>query len=163
MIASEIACLNPRGHQSQVMVAAAGLWIDEHPIPDLFAMLPFQIAQTLFRDPKDGEKFLTRGLDFSNMDALQEFMVRNARQMGTAGKILFPIPNRRISKRLYRQTAPTLIVWGTQDKFMAPVYAERWSELLPDARVTLIDDAGHMAPYEQPDAVKRAIRDFLGH
>jgi pimeloyl-ACP methyl ester carboxylesterase len=163
MIAAEMACLNPRGLESLVLVAAAGLWIDEHPIPDLFAMLPFQIAQTLFRDPKDGEKFLTRGLDFSNMDALQEFMVRNARQMGTAGKILFPIPNRRISKRLYRQTAPTLIVWGTQDKFMAPVYAERWSELLPDARVTLIDDAGHMAPYEQPDAVKRAIRDFLGH
>ena len=104
---------------------------------------------------------VTKGLDFSNMDALQEFMVRNARQMGTAGKILFPIPNRRVSKRLYRQTAPTLVVWGTQDKFIPLLYAERWCELLPDAQVALIEDAGHMVPYQQTDAVRRAVADFL--
>lgn len=161
MIAAEMACLNPRGLDRLVLISAAGLWIDEHPIPDLFAMLPFQLAQTLFRDPRDGEKFLTKGLDFSDMNALQEFMVRNARQMGTAGKILFPIPNRRVSKRLYRQIAPTLVVWGTQDNFIPPLYAERWRELLPDAQVALIDDAGHMVPYEQTEAVRRAVTDFL--
>jgi hypothetical protein len=25
-----------------------------------------------------------------------------------------------------------------------------------------VEDAGHMAPYEQPDAVERAIMQFLG-
>ena len=161
MIAAEMACLNPKGLSKLVLVSAAGLWIDEHPIPDLFAMLPFQLAQTLFRDPKDGEKFLTRGLDFSNMDALQTFMVGNARRMGTAGKILFPIPNRRVAKRLYRQVAPTLVVWGREDRFIPPLYAERWQELLPDSEVVLIDGAGHMVPYEQTAAVREAIEKFL--
>jgi pimeloyl-ACP methyl ester carboxylesterase len=95
------------------------------------------------------------------MDALQDFLVKNARQLGTAGKILFPIPNRRLSKRLYRQTADTLIVWGRDDKFIPPVYAERFKELLPSAQIAWIEGAGHMAPYEQPDAVAKAITLFL--
>jgi pimeloyl-ACP methyl ester carboxylesterase len=162
MIAAEMACLNPRGLSRLVLVSAAGLWLDEHPIPDLFAMLPFQLAQVLFADPKQGEKFLMGGLDFSNLDALQDFMIGNARRMGSAGKILFPIPNRRVSKRLYRQTAPTLVVWGRQDALIAPVYAEHWRQLLPDARVTWIENAGHMVPYEQTAAVREAVEKFIG-
>lgn len=161
MIAAEMACLNPKGLSRLVLVGAAGLWLDEHPIPDMFAMLPFQLAQALFCDPRDGEKFLTRGLDFSDMDALQTFMVGNARRLGTAGKILFPIPNRRVAKRLYRQTAPTLVVWGREDRFIPPVYAQKWQELLPDAELALIDQAGHMVPYEQTAAVREVIGKFL--
>ena len=162
MIAGEMACLNPQGVARLVLVAPAGLWLDAHPIPDLFATLPFQLGQLLFRDPKEGERFLARGVDFSNMDALQEFMIGNARRLGTAGKILFPIPNRRLSKRLYRQTAPTLLVWGREDRFIVPAYAERWLELLPDAELVWIDAAGHMAPYEKTAEVADAVTSFIG-
>lgn len=161
MIAAEMACLNPRGLSRLVLVCPAGLWLDDHPIPDLFSMLPFELAQALFHDPKEGEKLLTRGLDFSNLDALQDFLVGNARRLGTAGKILFPIPNRRLSKRLYRQTADTLLVWGREDRFIPPVYAERWQQLLPSARIAWVEAAGHMAPYEQTEAVLEATRKFL--
>jgi pimeloyl-ACP methyl ester carboxylesterase len=84
-------------------------------------------------------------------------MVGNARRLGTAGKILFPIPNRRLSKRLYRLTAKTHLVWGREDKLVPPVYAGRWQELIPGARLTWIDGAGHMLPVEQPAVVARAI------
>jgi len=162
MIAAEMACLAPQSIDRLVLVASAGLWIEEEPIPDLFAMLPFELAPALFSDPAEGVKLLTGGVDFTNMEALQEFLVKNARRLGTAGKILFPIPNRRLSKRLYRQTADTLIVWGRDDKFIGPVYAERFQELLPSAQIAWIDAAGHMVPYEQPDAVAEAITKFLG-
>ena len=95
------------------------------------------------------------------MEALQTFMVENARRLGTAGKILFPIPNRRVSKRLYRLTTDTLLVWGRDDRFIPPPYAERWQELLPGARLAWIEDAGHMAPYEQTESVHEAIESFL--
>lgn len=161
MIAAEMACLNPGALGRLVLVAPAGLWLDEHPIPDLFAMLSFELAAALFVDSKQGEAFLTRGVDFSNMEALQTFMVENARRLGTAGKILFPIPNRRVSKRLYRLTTDTLLVWGRDDRFIPPPYAERWQELLPGARLAWIEDAGHMAPYEQTESVHEAIESFL--
>ena len=162
MIAAEMACVAARDLERLVLVAASGLWIDAHPIPDLFATLPFTLAQLLFHDPGKGEALLTRGVNFSDMDALQDFMVGNARRLGTAGKILLPIPNRRVSKRLYRVQAQTLIVWGRQDKLMPLVYAERWKELVPGAELVTIDEAGHMAPYEQPNATADAIRRFLG-
>ncbi|MEE2674716.1 MAG: alpha/beta fold hydrolase [Myxococcota bacterium] len=162
MIAAEMACLNPKGLGRLALICPAGLWIDEHPIPDLFAMLPFELAKVLFHDPKVGEQVLTQGLDFSDMNALQNFLVGNARRLGTAGKILFPIPNRQLAKRLYRQTADSLLVWGREDRFIPPVYAERWQELLPSSQLALVDEAGHMAPYEQPEAVLEAIRKFLG-
>ena len=161
MIAAEMACLNPKGIDRLVLIGAAGLWLDPHPIPDLFAMLPFELAPVLFKDPAEGVKLLTGGVDFSDMEALKEFMIGNARRLGTAGKILFPIPNRRVSKRLYRQTAETLVVWGVDDRFIVPAYAERWVELLPSAELAWIEAAGHMAPYEQPDAVAEAVEKFL--
>jgi pimeloyl-ACP methyl ester carboxylesterase len=161
MIAAEMACIANHGVEKLALLAPAGLWIDAHPIPDLFAMLPFELAAVLFADPKSGEKFLTAGVDFSNPDALQQFLVTNSRRLGTAGKILFPIPNRRLSKRLYRLRAPTLVLWGAQDKLIPPVYAKRWQELVPHARVALVEAAGHMLPYEQPGATSAELERFL--
>jgi pimeloyl-ACP methyl ester carboxylesterase len=119
------------------------------------------LVAVLFADPKNGEKFLTGGIDFTNPDALNQFLVGNARRLGTAGKILFPIPDRRLSKRLYRLTARTLLVWGNEDKLIPPVYAERWKQLIPRAELARIPAAGHMVPYEQPAAVAAAIQAFL--
>ena len=59
-------------------------------------------------------------------------------------------------------TAPTLLVWGKQDKLIPPPYAERFKALLPgESRIAWIDQAGHMVPYEQTAAVAAAITSFL--
>src|ERR687888_2296464 len=54
MIAAEMACLAPRDLGKLVLAAPAGLWLDEHPIPDIFAMLPLQPAGKPFPDPPQG-------------------------------------------------------------------------------------------------------------
>jgi len=161
MIAAEMACLAPRDLSKLVLGGSAGLWIDEHPIPDLFAFLPYEYVETLFHDRAVGEKFLTGGLDLSNADALMEFYVAHSKRLGMAGKILFPIPNRRLSKRLYRLTAPTLLLWGKSDRLIPPVYADRFKTLIPHAELQLVDAAGHMLPYEQPAAFVAAVTRFL--
>jgi pimeloyl-ACP methyl ester carboxylesterase len=79
-----------------------------------------------------------------------------------AGKILFPIPNRRVSKRLYRVTAKTLVLWGAADRLIVPAYAQQWGRLVPGATVQTIPDAGHMLPYEQPETFVDALVRFLG-
>lgn len=162
MIAAEMAAINPKGLDKLVLLAPSGLWLDECPIPDIFGTTPFQLPGLLFASPESGERFLTGGVNFADRDALRDFMVGNARRLGTAGKILFPIPNRRLSKRLYRLTTPTLLVWGREDKLIPPVYLDAWKGFLPDAETALIDNAGHMLQYEQPDAVEQAVVKFLG-
>jgi pimeloyl-ACP methyl ester carboxylesterase len=96
------------------------------------------------------------------MDALKTFYLANARRMAMAGKILFPVPNRRVSKRLYRLTAPTLVLWGERDALIPPVYADRWGQLIPAARVERIASAGHMLPWEAPDEFADTVARFLG-
>jgi len=163
MIAAEMLALHPTVATSLTLIGAAGLWIDEHPVPDLFSMVPFELAKTLFVDAVAGEKMLTAGLDFTDDQALIGFMVGNARRMGTAGKILFPIPNRGLAGRLYRITCPILLVWGREDRMFPPVYGERFRQLLTStaAELVVVDAAGHMVPYEQPDAVVAAVRAFV--
>src|SRR5437667_2760779 len=124
-------------------------------------MLPQEIAEVLFVDPARGAALLTGGADLSDIEALKDFYVVTQRRLAMAGKILFPIPNRRLSKRLYRLTAESLVLWGASDRLLVPAYAERWKTLIPQARVELIGAAGHMLPYEQSDQLVRSVTGFL--
>ena len=162
MIAAEMACLVPGDVAKLALVSAAGLWIEEYPLPDIFSMLPFELVDALFQDPQKGTAILTGGVDFSDTEALKTFYLANSRRLAMAGKILFPVPNRRVSKRLYRLSAPTLVLWGEGDKMIPPVYAARWAELIPQGKVVRIADAGHMLPYEQPEAFVASLVAFLG-
>jgi pimeloyl-ACP methyl ester carboxylesterase len=161
MIAAEMACLAPRDLSKLVLVGAAGLWLDERPIPDIFAMLPHEIAEALFVDPARGAALLTGGADLTDIEALKDFYVITQRRLAMAGKILFPIPNRRLSKRLYRLSAPTLVLWGAADRLIPAAYAAQWKTLIPGARVVTIDAAAHMLPWEQPKAFVDAVGTFL--
>src|SRR5262249_11960388 len=130
VIAAEMDALAPRDLAKLVLVGQACLWVAEQPIPDIFSFLPHEFAQYLFYDRAQGEALLTGGLDLKNPEALSEFYIANSRRLSMAGKILFPIPNRRLSKRLYRLTAPTLLLWGKSGKLIPPVYAERFQLLI---------------------------------
>jgi pimeloyl-ACP methyl ester carboxylesterase len=161
MIATEMMAMAPSAFGRLVLIDAAGLWLDEHPIPDLFALLPFEFPALLFHDAEAGAALLTGGTDFRDDEAVKEFLIANSRRLGTAGKILFPIPDRHVAKRLYRVRTRTLVVWGESDRFTPVVYGHEWVRRLPDARLVEIEGAGHMAPYERPDEVSAAVVAFL--
>lgn len=48
---------------------------------------------------------------------------------------------------------PTLILCGRQDFWSPPSQHEAMQQLAPQARLAIVDEAGHMAPMERPDAV----------
>jgi pimeloyl-ACP methyl ester carboxylesterase len=162
MIAAEMAAIAPSSYGRVALIAPIGLWLDEHPIVDIFSLLPFEFPEYLFEDTARGAALLTGGFDFDDPAAIKEFLIRNSRRLGTAGKILFPIPDRRTAKRLYRVANPTLLVWGDADRLVPPVYARAWEDLLPDARVAYIDGGRHMVPYERAEEVSALVSEFLG-
>jgi pimeloyl-ACP methyl ester carboxylesterase len=158
-----MACLAPAGVDRLVLVDPFGLWLDESPIPDVFALLPYEFGEVLFHYPQRAATLLAGATDAADPESLRQFFIDNARRLGTAGKMLFPIPNRRLSKRLYRLSAETLVVWAEQDRLIPPVYANRWQALLPRSHSVRLADAGHMLPYEQPRALADAVLGFLAH
>ncbi len=58
-------------------------------------------------------------------------------------------------------TCPVLLVVGRQDQWSPVAQHEDMLRLLPDARLEVIENAGHFAQVEQPEAVARLLADFL--
>ena len=58
-------------------------------------------------------------------------------------------------------TPPTLVIWGMGDTALLPCQLEGLDALVPRLTVVRVPEAGHFVPWEAPDAVNRAIRDWL--
>lgn len=56
---------------------------------------------------------------------------------------------------------PTLVIWGMQDKALLPVQLEDLHRHVDDPRIVTVEDAGHFVPWERPEPVVAAIRDFM--
>ena len=158
MIAAEMAAIAPNDVAKLGLIAPAGLWDDDHPIADLFALLPYQLPGILFHDAEAGAKLLTANRRVDDPNFLQNFLVQNARQLGMAGRLLFPIPDRGLSQRLYRIKAKTILVWGDSDRLIPPFYAQKFKAAIKGAKLVSIPEAGHMVILEQTDRVVGALQ-----
>src|SRR5471030_96177 len=162
MIAAEMAAIAHTEVERLCLLAPAGLWLDEHPVVDIFSKLPYELPALLFHDVGAGAKLMTAGGgDMDDPEFLKQFLVMNARRLGMAGKLLFPIPERGLAQRLYRITAKTLIVWGRNDALIPTVYGEAFRKAIPRAKLVRIASAGHAVGHEKPAAVLKAIREFF--
>ena len=157
MLAAEMAAVQPNDVSRLALIAPAGLWDDDHPIVDLFATMPYEMPALLFHDAEAGAAMMTAGRNVEDPNFLQTYLVANARQLGMAGRILFPIPERGLSTRLYRIKARTVLVWGDSDKLVPPVYAHAFKKGIAQCELVSIPEAGHMVPIEKTDAVVEAV------
>ena len=58
---------------------------------------------------------------------------------------------------------PTLVLWGRDDKILDPaLYAQRFVDEMPDAKLTYVDQCGHVPHLEKPEVAADAIAEFLG-
>jgi pimeloyl-ACP methyl ester carboxylesterase len=58
-------------------------------------------------------------------------------------------------------SVPTLVLCGRQDSWSPVVQHEAMQALASGSTLSIIDDAGHMAPMEQPQAVAQAMLEWL--
>ena len=56
---------------------------------------------------------------------------------------------------------PTLVIWGLGDKALLPVQLEGLEALVPDLTLKKLEGVGHFAPWEAPEKVTGAMREWL--
>jgi pimeloyl-ACP methyl ester carboxylesterase len=56
---------------------------------------------------------------------------------------------------------PALVLCGRQDAWSPVSQHEEIAAAIPQAKLIIVDDCGHMSPAEQPAAVSNALRDWL--
>jgi rifampin ADP-ribosylating transferase len=58
-------------------------------------------------------------------------------------------------------TAPTLIIWGKRDGLLPQEDEEALAAIIPDSKLIVYDDTGHLVLWEQPERVANDVIDFL--
>ena len=123
------------------------------------------------------EKTFARHVDLSKMpESEKQQYIADWSQPGAltsmlnwyrAGKMVVPPPGLTVPlpdwllKAFPKVQVPTLVVWGMKDTALLSIQLEGLDELVEDLRIVRLPEAGHFAPWEAPDEVAEALRDFL--
>jgi pimeloyl-ACP methyl ester carboxylesterase len=165
-MAAEMAALRPNEIGRLALAAPVGLWRDEFPVVDMFGLTINELAPYLFHDQScaAAQRLLAVTQLFGDRDDRSdeqvEILLAMSRGFRTAAKFLFPIPEKGLERRLSRITAPTLIVWGEQDRFVSPSYADIFREKIKGSVVTKIPNTGHLIGLESPAPYASALIDW---
>jgi len=90
-------------------------------------------------------------------------MVRDSLRVGPVRltRIAFDLLRVNVAPALPEVQAPTLVVWGADDPLLpatlGPVFADR----MPDARLVVLPDCGHIPMLESAEALHRELLGFL--
>ena len=80
-----------------------------------------------------------------------------------AARAFWPLGNTGLGKRLPLITAPTLVLWGEQDRVLPPSYAKKFAAgIAGQSRIDTIAGAGHLAYLDKPEAVARSVLAHIG-
>ena len=158
MVAAELAATSPHRVERLVLIAPIGLWRDDHPVPDVSGIPPTQLPGLVLADPTGPLAAMLPAPDPSDPESL----FRASQTMASILQFIWPLPDKGLSKRLYRLKAPTLIVWGAQDKLVHPAYGDDFAAAIADSRLEVVDGAGHLPQLEQAERTIGLITDFVG-
>ena len=160
MVAAEVAATNPERVSKLVLLNPVGLWRDDAPVKNWMVMAPQDLAKAAFYDPEGpvARQMLATPEDpAAQVDAQIQYMW----SLAFTCKFVWLLPDKGLKKRLYRITAPTLIVWGKQDGLVPPVYAQEFADRIANARVEMVDQAAHVPQLEQLETVSQRVLEFL--
>lgn len=154
-IAAEFAVRQPERLRRLVLVAPAGLVVQDAPAPDLFTLAPQEIPSYLAHDPTAVLKYFPQAPD-------PQFDARLGREMGGLARLISNDPqgNPKLSKWLHRVGTPTLVLWGAADRLRPTAQGRAWTDLLPNARLEHVPATGHLV-FEETPAAGRIVSDFL--
>ncbi|WP_346294273.1 alpha/beta fold hydrolase [Sphaerothrix gracilis] len=175
LLALKIALEFPERVDKLVLIGAGGLG-KEVAFPARLTSLPgigellnhpspraakFMMQQCVYNSTPylDDNEFMELVLRNMSSDILQ-FQTRTFRTMGNFFGIK-PKVWQSIRDRLSEVQAPTLIVWGKQDRAFPVSHAEVAAQGIADAELRIFDHCGHLPYLEYADEFNRAVLEFL--
>ena len=158
-IAAEMATKTCERLSSLVLVDPLGAKFGgayDRDIEDIY-FLPFDRVKAIkFADPRRDPLDDMTGLS-------EDQAIEVARHRETTARLCWEpyFHNPALTQRLHRIAAPTLVLWGEEDRFVSPEYGRAYAGRIPDSRFVSIARAGHYPHIEQPDAFMDAVAAFL--
>jgi 3-oxoadipate enol-lactonase len=165
-IAQEVAATHPERIDKLVLASTAPGGPRSHPMPqatqEVFAKYPTmerEAALRMFVENSLGERGVRELPEL--VDEIYQYRLGHAPSteawiaQATAGALFDGYD------RVGAITAPTLVIHGGADVVVDPRNAELLGELLPNARVEILPDRGHLMVWEDGDRVAQLVLEFL--
>jgi pimeloyl-ACP methyl ester carboxylesterase len=146
-LAAELAAHSCQKIVRLVLVDTVGIKISDRETPDItdiFNTHPDEVKRRTWHDPANAP-------DFNAMsdDAL---ITRHRNWESLSLYAWHPyMHNPRLAYWLPRIVTPTQVLWGASDGIVRPAYGQAFAGLIPGARFSVIDQAGHQPELEQPE------------
>lgn len=158
-LAAQIAIFRPSLVSHLVLVDAAGLRLPEAPMAELFIDDLDELRELLFHDPQDPAVELAMPGSLDDPRILNWLRAREATaRLGWNPYLHDP----KLPLHLHRIECPTLVVWGKQDKLIPLAHGEYYARHIPHARLEVLDQCGHMLPFERAEDFARLVTTFCG-
>jgi pimeloyl-ACP methyl ester carboxylesterase len=155
-IAAEVAVRNCSRIRTLSLMSPAGVRVKGVPTGDNFIWAPEEAVRNIYYDQSFADKILA--LTLSDEDADRQLANRfMAARLGWQPRWYNPA----LERWLHRISVPTLLLWGENDKLLPSAYAEVWKRRVPDIRVEIFPQCGHLPHVEQADRAAQAVLGFL--
>lgn len=156
-IALEMAVRDTTALRSLTLIGAAGIHVKGIAKGDIFLWSRDEFAQRMFRNPEARASFLGRTIPPEQ----QKAFLRNRET--TALLAWQPrLYDPHLRKWLHRIDVPTQVVWAEDDEVLPSAYGEELARLIPNARLSVIPDSGHLLYLDRPEALAARVREFIG-
>lgn len=154
----ELAIHRPERIEKLVLTVAAGLHLDEAPMAELFIDDLDEMRELVFYDPQHETVPLAMPTSLEDRRILNWIRAREA----TARIGWNPyLHNPKLKQHLHRIACPTLIIWGRHDRLIPLAHGEYYANHIPGAQLEIIEECGHMVPFEKADAWSQLALAFL--
>ncbi|MFX1411088.1 MAG: alpha/beta fold hydrolase [Promethearchaeota archaeon] len=178
MVALEYALRYPQNLSHLLLMDTCGdSWWVQHNAPEILAKRGYsaaavQAARRFFNGQLTPEEVFRTSIKFarafnynSNLWAMVREMVSGFRLKMRPEATIFGysqlLPGWTVMDRLSDIEVPTLVLAGRDDFQFPPEHQVALAGGIPNARLEIIELAGHEAPTERPAEVIQAIRDFM--
>jgi pimeloyl-ACP methyl ester carboxylesterase len=154
-IAAEMASLAPRQFRRLVLAGAMGIQPERGEIFDQALVNTMEYVRTGFHDPDVFEQVFGE----PDTDQLEQWEINREMTFRIAWRPY--MYSQTLPHLLGGVRTPTLVVWGRQDRIVPLECGERYAALLPNARLEVVADCGHLIELEKGDELAALVTEFL--
>ncbi len=157
-LAAEVAAMWPHKVEKLVLVAPFGIYDEAEPSANPWAQQGGEFAPLFCNDVNAYDDFLRRPNDANPV----EWPIVMTRAREASARMMWPLGDTKIARRLHRIICPTLIVWGADDRVIPKSYARKFADKISGpTEIVEIPNAGHLVDIDQPAALADAVLRFL--
>ena len=158
-LAAEVAAIWPEKVKRLALIAPFGLYDEGDPAIDPWAQRPDEQAALMTLRPEVYKALKEMPAGANSI----EWPIEQTRASEAAARVFWPLGNTRLRRRLPLIAAPTLILWGAEDRVLPRSHAGVIAEAIgAKAEIRIIAGAAHLAELDKPDEVAAAILGFMG-